>query len=68
VGGSAGVYRNPLNLIGHHNLVVPDAPVELGQQRSGFIGDDSCLRIVLGKSSDRIDRPPEGGDDDPNRN
>jgi hypothetical protein len=46
---------------------MPDAPVELGQQRSGFIGDDSCLRIVLGKSSDRIDRPPEGDDDDLNR-
>ena len=68
VGGSAGGYRNPLDLIGQHNLVVPDAPVGLGQQRSGFIGDDSCLRIVLGKSFDRIDRPPEGDDDDLNRN
>jgi len=53
-----------LHLIGHHDLVVPGAPVELGQQRSGFIGDDSRFSVLSGKSPNRIERPPEGDDGD----
>ncbi len=47
-----------------HEVVVTDAPVEPGQQRSRFICDDGFLKVGSGKFSNRIERPPPRNNDE----
>jgi hypothetical protein len=40
-----------LHIILHGDLVVPDAPVELGQQSRSFIGDNRTLQIIASEAA-----------------
>ena len=66
LGGGKKEARKPSKVIGDGNFKVAHAPVEVGEQGGGLIGDDGRFEVRAGEVADGFEGMPGGLDDDLN--